>query len=87
MKLLSREYLLCVVQGPVRFFVAKRDRGTREIPMGDLLTERVNERESDGFYLNVPQRLFDPLPDLLFARKPFCLPLRTLCPVARLRAR
>jgi hypothetical protein len=29
MKLLSRKYLLCVVQGPVRFFVAKRETEAR----------------------------------------------------------
>jgi hypothetical protein len=41
------------------------------------MTERVEERESGGFFLNVPRKLFDPFPDLLYFReKPSRLLLR-----------
>lgn len=33
------------------------------------MTERVEERESGGFFLNVPRKLFDPFPDLLYFRE------------------
>ena len=33
------------------------------------MTERVDERESDGFFLNVPRKLFDPFPDLAYFRE------------------
>jgi hypothetical protein len=33
------------------------------------MTERVEERESGGFFLNVPRKLFDPFSDLLYFRE------------------
>jgi hypothetical protein len=33
------------------------------------MTERVEERESGGFFLNVPGKLFDPFSDLLYFRE------------------
>lgn len=33
------------------------------------MTEIVDERESGGFFLNVPRKLFDPFPDLLYFRE------------------
>jgi hypothetical protein len=33
------------------------------------MTERVEERETGGFFLNVPRKLFDPFPDLLYFRE------------------
>jgi cytochrome P450 len=33
------------------------------------MTERVDEREADAFLLNIPRKLFDPFPDLLYFRE------------------
>lgn len=33
------------------------------------MVERVDERETDGFFLNVPEKLFDPFPDLAYFRE------------------
>jgi hypothetical protein len=53
------------VQGPVQFLVARRvSEYARNFLRDDLMTERVEERESGGFFLNIPRKLFYPFPDL-----------------------
>jgi cytochrome P450 len=44
-------------------------RCRQDVPRGDHVTERVDAREADGFFLNDPQKLDDPFPDLAYFRE------------------